>query len=134
MKNKIKDIEKYLPKDWKEKCKELKALSRGREIKTAEELLTLNLMYLTIGGSFGTTAALINMTTDKKMSKKAVYTRIQNSGEWLKWMSKEMCEENGMLIPKPEWLTKNIKLVDGSELSVKGSQKGDYMLHYALRI
>jgi len=26
MKNKIKDIEKYLPKDWKEKCKELKAL------------------------------------------------------------------------------------------------------------
>ena len=131
MKNKIKDIEKYLPKDWKEKCKELKALSRGREIKTAEELLTLNLMYLTIGGSFGTTAALINMTTDKKMSKKAVYTRIQNSGEWLKWMSKEMCEENGMLIPKPEWLTKSIKLVDGSELSVKGSQKGDYMLHYA---
>ena len=101
MKNKIKDIEKYLPKDWKEKCKELKALSRGREIKTAEELLTLNLMYLTIGGSFGTTAALINMTTDKKMSKKAVYTRIQNSGEWLKWMSKEMCEENGMLIPNP---------------------------------
>lgn len=134
MKESIKDIEKYLPEGWEEKSKELKALSRGRQIKTAEELLALNLLYLTMGGSFGTTAALINMTTDKEMSKKAVYTRIQNSGEWLKWMSREMCIKNNMLIPKPEWLSKNIKLVDGSVLSVKGSKQGDYRLHYAFNL
>lgn len=134
MKKINKDMEKYLPEGWKEKCKELKALSRGRQIKTPEELLKLNLLYLTLGGSFGTTAALLNMTTDKVMSKKAVYTRIQNSGEWLRWMSEEMCKENQMLIPKPEWLKKNVILVDGSVLSVKGSQKGDYILHYAFNL
>ena len=131
MKNKIKEIERYLPEGWKEKCRELKALVRGRQIKTAEELLTLNLLYLTVGGSFGTTSTLINLTTDKMMSKKAVYTRIQNSGEWLKWMCERMCLNNNMLLPKPQWLTKNIKLVDGSWLCVKGSKKSDYMLHYA---
>ena len=134
MRETIKDIKKYLPEGWEEKCKELKALSRGRQIKTPEELLELNLLYLTLGGSFGTTASLINMTTDKVMSKKAVYTRIQNSGDWLKWMSKEMCIENDMLIPKPDWLDKNVVLVDGSVLSVKGSQKGDYILHYAFNL
>lgn len=45
METKIKEIEKYLPKDWKEQCRKSKAL--GREIKTAEELLELNLLYLT---------------------------------------------------------------------------------------
>ena len=49
MKESIKDIEKYLPEGWEEKSKELKALSRGRQIKTAEELLALNLLYLDNG-------------------------------------------------------------------------------------
>lgn len=37
METKIKEIEKYLPKDWEEQCRKSKALVRGREIKTAEE-------------------------------------------------------------------------------------------------
>ena len=37
METKIKEIEKYLPRDWKEQCRKSKALVRGREIKTAEE-------------------------------------------------------------------------------------------------
>lgn len=134
METKIKEIEKYLPKNWKEQCRKSKALVRGREIKTAEELLELNLLYLTAGGSFGATSALLNLTTEKSMSKKAVYTRIQNSAEWLRVMSKEMLEENGMKLPKPEWLDRDVKLVDGSELSVKGSGQGDYFLHYAINL
>lgn len=134
METKIKEIEKYLPKDWKEQCRKSKALVRGREIKTAEELLELNLLYLTAGGSFGATSALLNLTTEKRMSKKAVYTRIQNSAEWLRRMSKEMLEENGMKLPKPVWLDKDVILVDGSELCVKGSRQGDYFLHYAMNL
>lgn len=134
METKIKEIEKYLPEDWKEKCRESKALIRGREIKTEEELLELNLLYLTAGGSFGATSELLNQTTEKKMSKKAVYTRIQNSAEWLRAMSEKMLEKNEMKLPKPKWLTKEVVLVDGSELSVKGSKKGDYWLHYAMNL
>ena len=134
METKIEEIEKYLPKDWKEQCRKSKTLVRGREIKTAEELLELNLLYLTVGGSFGATSALLNLTTEKRMSKKAVYTRIQNSAEWLKIISKEMLEESGMKLPKPEWLDRDVLLVDGSELSEKDSGQGDYFLHYAMNL
>ena len=68
------------------------------------------------------------------MSKKAVYTRIQNNAEWLRVMSKEMLEENGMKLPKPEWLDREVMLVDGSELSVKSRGQGDYFLHYAMNL
>ena len=51
----------------------------------------------------------------EKMSKKAVYTRIQNSAEWLRAMSEKCLKK--MKLPKPKWLTKEVVLVDGSELS-----------------
>lgn len=68
------------------------------------------------------------------MSKKAVYTRIQNSAEWLRTMSKEMLEENRMKLPKSVWLDRDVILVDGSKLGVKGSGQGDYFLHYAMNL
>lgn len=130
----IKSIEKYLPEQWEEKSRELKALVRSREIKTPQELLKLNLLYLTEGGSFGTTASLINLTTEANMTKKAVYTRIQNSGEWLKWMSLEMCKKHKMILSKPEWLDKNAVLIDCSELNIKGNKQKNYMLRYSLNL
>ncbi len=51
----INAITKYLPKGWEEKARELKALVRARQVKTAEDLLTVILTYLMrMGFSFET--------------------------------------------------------------------------------
>lgn len=134
MKETIKDLAPYLPKGWEEKSKELGALVRAREIKTAEELLELNLLYLTVGGSFGATATLLNIATDTSMTKKAVYTRIQKSANWLKWMTEEMCRKNQYTIEPPKWLDRNVVAVDASDLTAKGSQQANYRLHCAFEL
>ena len=130
----IKAIEKYLPQGWQDQARAQKALVRGRIIKTPEQLLTLNLLHLTEGGSFGVTAAYLNFATRTKISKQSVYERIQNSWSWLKWMTEAMCRESQFTMEKPDWLDREVVTVDGSEMCVKGSSQGDYRLHCAFDI
>ncbi len=77
----INSITKYLLKDWEEKARELKALVRAREVKTAEDLPTVILTYLMRMGSYVATAAWLNLTSDIHLDKNAVYRRIISSGE-----------------------------------------------------
>jgi len=130
----IEEIRKYLPEGWESAARETGALIRSRKIKSAEELLELNLLHLTEGGSFGITAAILNFATEMTISKESVYERIQNSGEWLKWMTEAMCRENNFTMAKPDWLDREALATDGSELSVKGSKQGDYRLHVGFDI
>jgi len=80
----FKKIVEMMPSGWKEKAKETKAITRSRKIKNAEELLRLNLLYLTSGGSFGKTSAMLKLTEENHLNKNAVYERIAKSGEWLR--------------------------------------------------
>jgi len=130
----IKELTKYLPEGWEAMARETGALLRGRKIKTAEDLLELNLLHLTEGGSFGVTAGILNFATELEISKQSVYERIQNSWPWLKWMTEEMCRQSNFTMEKPEWLDREVVTVDGSEMSVKGSKRGDYWLHLGFDI
>lgn len=134
MEKRLEDITKYLPEGWREATKETGALLRAREIKTADELLELNMLYLTAAGSFGTTAALLHLATETTICKTAVYKRIKNSWAWLKWMTEKMCQQNGYTMEKPVWLDRPVITVDASEMGVKGSKQGDYRLHCAFDI
>jgi len=131
---KANDLVKYLPEGWESAARETGALIRGRKIKTAEDLLELNLLHITEGGSFGITSAIINFATELEISKQSVYQRIQKSWEWLRWMTVEMCRQNNFTMAKPEWLNGNVVTIDGSEMSVKGSKQGDYWLHLGFDI
>jgi hypothetical protein len=118
-----------LPEGWEEKAKELGALQRAREIKTPEELLRLILLYLTEGKSMAGTSAITNLSGAAAMSKVAVFKRIQNSGEWLKWMCTHIYRNAGLLIEKPEWLKdRNVLLIDGSEDARGGAARSGYTL------
>ncbi|MDE7363423.1 MAG: hypothetical protein K2N27_00835 [Ruminococcus sp.] len=55
-------IFELMPEGWKEATKTEKALIRGRNIRTAEELLRLNFLYQTHGGSYGLTSALTQIS------------------------------------------------------------------------
>jgi len=131
----LEKIEKYLPVGWEAKAKELKAFQREGEIKTPGELLMVNLLHMTAGGSFQGTSSMIRLTGDMSLTKNAVYERIQKSGNWLKWMGQGICESSGFMSEKPEWLgEKDVQLVDASDASLKGSTKSDWRLHHVFNL
>jgi len=131
----IETLEKYLPKGWREAAREKGAFARSRGIKNEEDLLMLNLLYLTEGESYQVTSALMRVTKGIRINKTATKNRIVKSKDWLKWLSENISLENGFTIPKPRFLgDKNVVLIDGTEVSVKGSRKSDYRLHYSFSL
>ena len=61
----MEEIIEYLPKGWEEKARELGAFTRARNIKRVEELLALNMLYITNEGSFQMTSAAMKLTKDQ---------------------------------------------------------------------
>jgi len=64
------------------------------------------------------------------LRKESLFERLIKSGEWLRWVVQNILRTNGMVLEKPKWLEdKNVLLVDGSDISLKGSSGSDYRLH-----
>jgi len=125
------ELKEFLPESWESKAKELGALTRRREIKTADELLALNLLHVKDGGSYQATSALMKLTAGISLDKNAVYHRIKASWKWLQWMAEGVCRLQGITIPKPEYIgEKRVRLIDASNVALKGSKSNDYRLHY----
>jgi hypothetical protein len=129
------DLLTVLPEGWQAKAKEAGALIRSRNIKTAEDLLKVIFLYLTEGKSFGNTAAFLSLSESYKLNKTAVYKRIGNSGEWLRWMC-EHIDRGGLAIgEKPLWLgDTDMYIVDASNEAVYGNREKQYRLHYAVNL
>ena len=65
----IEEIKKILPADWETQAQELGAITRSRLIKSAEELLILNVLYQTSGKSLGGTSSILKSSGELEMSK-----------------------------------------------------------------
>jgi len=131
----MREIIEYLPKGWEEKAKETGAFTRARNIKTVEELLALNMLYITNDGSFQIASAMMKLTKGISVNKNAAYERITASGEWLRWMAEEICKEQGARIEKPKFLgDRQVKLVDASDETTRGKEKTTWRLHYVFNL
>ena len=132
----MKQIIAMLPNGWKEAAKTEKALIRGRNIKTPEDLLRLNFLYQIHGGSYGLTSALTQISENQKgLNKTAVDKRIVNSASWLEWICRHMCQQEGFVAEPPEWLKGyNVNLVDASDYACSGSRGSDFRFHYMVNL
>lgn len=131
----MKEIKEYLPKGWEEKARERGAITRSRNIKTAEELLALNMLYITNDGSFQMASAAMKLMKGIEVNKNAAYKRIKASGEWLREMAQDLCALQGAAIEKPKFLgNKQVKLVDASDETTKGKEKSIWRLHYVFNL
>jgi len=131
----IEEIVEYLPENWENAAKETGAFTRSRNIKTVEDLLALNMLYITNEGSFGMASSMMKLTKGISVNKNAVYERITASGEWLRVMSERLCGMQGATIKKPEYLgEKQVKLVDASDEATKGKEKTTWRLHYVFNL
>ena len=120
-----------MPKLWDKKAKELGAMEReSGVIRRAESLLRLNMLYTTNEGSFQAAAMGMELSEGIVLSKTAAAKRIRKSGEWLGWMSQELCTTQG-LVRKAEFLgERNVKIVDASDEVTRGKSKNTWRLHY----
>ena len=122
-----------LPEGWEAKAKELGAMQRARVVRTPGELLRLILLYLTEGKSLAGTVALAGLSGIAEISKVAMFKRLRNSKDWLKWLGQNVYRRAGLTAAKPEWLKgREVLLVDGSEDVKCGVRRQCYMLHYSL--
>lgn len=127
-------MEKYLPIGWEEESVKLKAFVRGRKIMSASELLQVLITYLTVGKSLSLTAGLMG-ANGRSISKESLHERMQNAGPWLQWLVKGLLVKHGIVVQKPEWLEdQEVILIDGSDISLKGSGGSDYRLHMAFNL
>lgn len=125
-------IKTYLPNGWEEAARREGAIVRSRQIKTAEDLLQLNMLYLTDIGSYQGASIAMMLTRDIHLNREATRKRIQGSWKWLKWMSRQLSKEQGYVVEQPEWLEeRRVVLVDASDVSLRGSKTSDWRLHYA---
>jgi hypothetical protein len=103
-KTRFEQLLSVMPDGWEVKAKELGALTRGREIKNALDMLRLVFLYLTEGKSLSGTAAWLELSGICAISKKAVFTRFQKCGEWLGWLCERIYRNNEAIIEPPQWL------------------------------
>lgn len=129
-------VYEIMPKGWQEEARNLGALVRSRKIANAEELLMLNLIYQTSGGSFGLTALLTQISENHEdLNKTAVWKRITNSANWLQWLCEHLCLQEGFLAEPPEWLKDyRVCLVDASDYAIQGSRGTDFRLHCMMEL
>lgn len=134
MRNEWEKVESLLPTGWEEAARETGAIQRSREVRTAEDLLLVNLTYLLYAGSYQNTSTLLAFS-DIHMNKNAVRKRIVNSGHWLQWMAERLCAREGFTVPKPQWLeNRDVFLIDATDEALKGSRTSDYRLHYMFNL
>jgi len=129
----IEEIKEILPPDWEKQAYELGAIKRSRVIKSAEELLILNLLYQTSGKSLGGTSSILKSSGEIVMSKQAVSERLIKSKEWNRWLSENISRNAGILGTKPSWLEyRRVLTADGTDESRTGSQGSDYRFHWLM--
>jgi IS4 transposase len=127
----MEEIKKILPKEWEEKAYELEAMGRSGEVKTAEDLLRLNMLYVTSGCSIGGTSTILKAGGAMKLNKNAVAERLEKSEKWLKWLSVNA----GLVSRRPDWLEyRRVLAVDATREACPDAEKTVWNLHYMLDI
>ena len=123
------------PEGWQAKAYEMGALTRARNIKTAEDLLMLNLLYQTNGKSLGGTSALLKSGGTINLDKNAVYFRIKNSVDWNIWLNQNICRSLNIVAEKPEFLSdKRVIAVDATDEKMDANGSLLARLHYGVDI
>src|SRR3569833_1750599 len=105
------------------------ALVRRREIKSAEDLLRLALAYGPCGMSLRGVAAWAQTMGLGELSDVAALKRLRGSAGWLERIVGTLLTRR--LRVQPLAVGRSIRLVDGTTISERGSDRADWRLHYS---
>lgn len=125
----------FLPLGWREKAKELGAITRQRNFKDSDSLLRTLLIHFIDGCSLRETVVRAKLGKISEVSAVALYKRLNKAGEWLRWMASELMR--GWVSKQPKEMFPcdiNVRVVDGTHISEPGSTGSDWRIHYSIRL
>lgn len=125
----------FLPIGWRDKAKELGAITRQRNFKDSDSLLRTLLIHFVDGCSLRETVVRAKLGKISDVSAVALYKRLNKAGEWLRWMASELMQ--GWVSKQPIAMFPrdiNVRVVDGTHISEPGSTGSDWRIHYSIRL
>ena len=124
----FKELLQDLPPEIEELAIEFKAFTRGRKIKTVDELLRLVFLYCGLDLSFREVAGNLTML-DERITDEAVRKRLKACQPWIKASISEMLPSR-KLDDLPEG--HRFCAFDGSSIQAPGATGTDYRLHIGI--
>ncbi len=128
-------LSSFLPQSWTVKARDYGALTRTRNIKSANVLLRLLLIHLADGYSLRETSAIAKQGKLVNISDVALLKRLKNCSGWLNWMSVELLKTRyPVRMPQGKLRNYKMKSVDASIITEPGSTGSDWRLHYCINL
>ncbi|MDR1020471.1 MAG: IS4 family transposase [Synergistaceae bacterium] len=126
----------FLPEGWKEKARELGALSRNRKFMTAETLLRVLLIHIGCGYSLRVTSALSKESGLADVSDVALLKRVRACGDWFLWMAQGVMEKWRPPCNMRTFADKgyDCRLVDGTTVEEPGATGTTWKIHFSLSL
>lgn len=125
----------FLPVGWREKAKELGAITRLRNFKDSDSLLRTLLIHFVDGCSLRETVVRARLGKIADISAVALFKRLNKSGEWLRWMASELMQTWVAKLPLEMFPRDiNVRVVDGTHISEPGSTGSDWRIHYSIKL
>jgi hypothetical protein len=126
-------LTQFFPAGWEDKAKELGALIRKRNVKSASDLLQLLMLHIADDNSLVTTVNKARLMNIAELSDVGLLKKLKVSSEWLRWLAYQMLNNRGQkYIPPPEFVDYRILAIDGSVITEPGSTGTDLRLHYCI--
>jgi hypothetical protein len=128
-------LTRFLPAGWQEKARETGAFRRSaRKFPSSEALLRTLLIHLAQGCPLKETAVRARMAGLADVSGVAVWKRLRESGEWLRWMSEEIMRRWVARLPADILPGYRLRLVDATAISEPGATGSDWRIHYSVEL
>jgi hypothetical protein len=129
-------LSSFLPEGWKEKARELGALSRHRKFMTEEILLKVLLIHIGCGYSLRVTSALSKESGLADISDVALLKRLRACGDWFLWMAQGVMEKWSSPYNMQPLAAKgyNCRLVDGTTVEEPGATGTTWKIHFSLSL
>ena len=115
-----------MPREFESLCSTKLALSRKREVVSAQDYLRLCLAYSICDMSLRQTAAWASATGVAHLSDVAVLKRLRAAPEWLGSVLAEWFYQRGLTQETPG---RKVRILDATTVSKPGSQGTDWRLH-----
>lgn len=128
-------IRGWLPEDLNQSAKEKGFLRRARGLQDAEKWLRLFLMHVAGGLSLQQTAVRAGELGMAEISSVALFKRLRNAEDWLRWLCGELLNEQRSRLGFGQWAWKrDVRVVDATDVQEPGSTGTKLRLHYCIHL
>lgn len=122
----------FLPEGWREKAKELGAVSRLRNFSDIGTVLRVLLLHFSTGDSLRLTAAQASHGGIAQISDVGLLKRLKRSGDWLLWLAQQLRSDSfAVEDPSDDLNGYTFKAVDGTTVEEPGATGTTCRIHYS---